>query len=223
MSSSSSSSSSRGLLFFRARCSQSPFLLPVGAKAEPETSLRPPHQQSATNAGAERNQKKQAAFCARHVPEKWRVSVWGHRRGMSPSPPPYDGGPTLASRHKRRCASRPITYRLGQDRVRACMACLTAHQKCTGAPCDRCFRLSLRCRPGPTSCDSHVFFFILSSSTLVLLLSSTLTQTTVRNAPMHAYMKSLPSSLPHSMSEAAAAADTFARVSFTITCILHLL
>ena len=75
--SSSSSSSSRGLLFFRARCSQSPFLLPVGAKAEPETSLRPPHQQSATNAGAERNQKKQAAFCARHVPKRNGVFLFG--------------------------------------------------------------------------------------------------------------------------------------------------
>jgi len=66
---------------------------------------------------------------------------------MSPSPPPYDGGPILASRYKRRCASRRITYRLDQDRVRACMACLTAHRKCSGVPCDRCFRLSLRCRP----------------------------------------------------------------------------
>ena len=68
---------------------------------------------------------------------------------MSPSPPPYDGGTALASRRKRRCASRPITYRFGQDRVHVCLACLPAHQKCSGVPCDRCFKLSLHCRPSP--------------------------------------------------------------------------
>ena len=62
-----------------------------------------------------------------HITTTPTATHTAHRRGMSPSPPPYDGGPTLASRHKRRCASRPITYRLGQDRVRACMACLSLY------------------------------------------------------------------------------------------------
>ena len=68
---------------------------------------------------------------------------------MPSFPPTYDGGTAMASRPKRHCTTKRATNRLNGTRARACMACEFAHQKCMGVPCDRCFRLSLRCRPSP--------------------------------------------------------------------------
>ena len=69
---------------------------------------------------------------------------------MSSSPPLYDGGTALASRPKRHCTTtKPVTKRFTGTRARACQACDIVHHKCLGVPCDRCFRLSLRCRPSP--------------------------------------------------------------------------
>jgi hypothetical protein len=67
---------------------------------------------------------------------------------MSSFPPSYDAS-IILTRPKRRCATRPTTKRSSGTRGRACHACELAHHKCMGVPCDRCFRLSLRCRPSP--------------------------------------------------------------------------
>ena len=75
-----------------------------------------------------------------------------HISQMPPFPPPLPDaeGTAMASRPKRHCTTAAKRYHLSKSRGRACLACERSHKKCTGVPCDRCFRLSLRCRPPNT-------------------------------------------------------------------------